>query len=60
MTNDQLYSMILEDFISGDIYDPQAMIKDLVMLLDQTAVDKFAEDYQFEEGNCYENSSSKD
>ena len=49
MTNEQLYSMILEDFISGDIYEPQLMIKDLVMLLDQAAVDKFAQDYQYEE-----------
>jgi hypothetical protein len=41
MTKEKLYDMVLDDFIHGDIYEPQSMIKDLIMLLDSEAVEKF-------------------
>lgn len=42
MTKEKLYDMVLDDFIHGDIYEPQTMIKDLIMLLEPDAVEEFA------------------
>jgi hypothetical protein len=49
MTKEKLYDMVLDDFIHGDIYEPQSMIKSLIMLLDSEEVEKFAQMYEYEE-----------
>lgn len=49
MTKEKLYDMVLDDFVHGDIYEPQSMIKDLIMLLDPEAVEKFAQMYEYDE-----------
>lgn len=48
MTNEKLWDMVLDDYINGDIYEPQSMIKDLIMLLPQDAVDRFAQMYEYD------------
>lgn len=48
MTKEKLYDMVLDDFVHGDIYEPQSMIKDLIMLLDPEAVEKFAQMYEYD------------
>lgn len=47
MTNQELYDQVLDDFVHGDIYEPQSMIRDLIMLLDPEAVERFAELYEY-------------
>ena len=42
MTKEQLYDMVLDEFINGDIYEPRTMIKDLIMLLEPEALKEFA------------------
>ena len=42
MTNAELYDMVLDDMVHGDIYEPNTMIKDLIALLTPEAVDEFA------------------
>lgn len=47
MTNEELYDAVLYDFVHGDIYEPQAMIKDLIMLLSPEAVREFAQMWSY-------------
>jgi len=49
MTKEKLYDMVLDDWVNGDIYEPQSMIKDLIMLLEPEAVEKFAQQYEYSE-----------
>jgi hypothetical protein len=49
ITKEKLYDMFLDDWVNGDIYEPQSMIKDLIMLLEPEAVEKFAQMYEYDE-----------
>lgn len=42
MTKEELYDMVLDDMVHGDIYEPSSMIKDLIELLTPEAVEEFA------------------
>lgn len=47
MTNEELYDLILDDIVHGDIYEPNTMIKDLVALLPPEAVEEFARQWGY-------------
>ena len=47
MTNAELYDMVLDDMVNGDIYEHNTMIKDLIALLTPEAVDEFARQWGY-------------
>lgn len=47
MTNAELYDMVIDDMVHGDIYEPKMMIKDLIALLTPEAVDEFARQWGY-------------
>lgn len=47
MTKEELYDMILDDMVHGDIYEPNSMIKDLIALLTPEAVEEFARQWGY-------------
>lgn len=47
MNKEELYEMILEDMVHGDIYEPNSMIKGLIALLTPEAVEEFARQWGY-------------
>lgn len=47
ITNKELYDMVFDDMVNGDIYEPNTMIKDLIELLTPEAVEEFARQWGY-------------